>query len=536
MSHKKAKAQKKNSNTSTLQEHKRIKKRLVPPLVELGVKLDNWSADMLPELFWPDSLLVTYEFNRAGGLFHKALDIVDEFVPSESNEIVTGLLSSFSLVPIDKRADVRLALQRNRLDEAVFSDPFKHGISLYEECPMHWLFEDWQNRAHVNLELGIRYMRGATERLLASRSKHATRCRMFSLARMANRGKLIFVKGAVDNVIDDLCSYSDSMPEEDQNRTEATVRAMFGAHLALAYRDARNWPPYFWRHNYGISLCEPITSAAETARRTSLVLKSSQELSASLIAFRKGYEQACLRAELDLYSPDRDDVLFGLVSRQFRLFSVLIENMKLWAPDFGLMFHRIMADGLIVLSYLIHENDSALFQRFKRYSLGKQKLYKMHLADYSERTGLDTSEMEEELAERINSEISEELLAIDLGAVFEGTDMHKMASLVGLDDLYRLVYSPTSAELHGEWVSLREHNLTTCANPLHRYHRLPKLDTAGVVWTGTVLRAAAILADTVQDWLGAYGLESEFNGVVETFRTQVADAFTELPNQQAASG
>ena len=47
----------------------------------------------------------------------------------------------------------------------------------------------------------------------------------------------------------------------------------------------------------------------------------------------------------------------------------------------GLMLHRVMADTQIVLAYLIHKNDPALYERFKRYSLGKQKLYKLHLSD-----------------------------------------------------------------------------------------------------------------------------------------------------------
>ncbi|MDX6499809.1 MAG: hypothetical protein QOG23_3069 [Blastocatellia bacterium] len=418
MSHKKAKAERKSSKSSPLQDHKHVKKSLIPPLVNLGVKLDNWSADTLPELFWADCLLVTHEFNQAGAVFHRTLDTIDKFVPAESKEIVNGLVTSFLLVPIEKRADVQRSLEQQGLDEAVFSDPFKHAISLYGECPMYWLFEDWRSNHHVDLEEGIRYMREATERLLASRSKHATRCRMFSLARLANRGKLIFVKGAVENVIDDLCAYSDSMAEEDQKRTEATVRAMFGAHLSLGYRDTRTWPPYFWRHNYRLSLCAPLASSIETVSASRISQKSAKELVQPLNRLKQGYEQACFKAELDLYSPDRDDVLFGLVSRQFRLFSVLAEDMNLWSPDVGLMFHRIMADGLIILSYLVRANDPALFTRFKRYSLGKQKLYKFHLADYSERTGIDTAEMEEDLADRINAEISEEFVTIELGGVF----------------------------------------------------------------------------------------------------------------------
>ena len=82
----------------------------------------------------------------------------------------------------------------------------------------------------------------------------------------------------------------------------------------------------------------------------------------------------------------------------------------------------------------------------------------------------------EELADEVNEEIWEELLSVDLGGNFANMDMRKMAYEVDLQELYRLVYSPASSELHGEWTSLKKFNLVRCANPLHRFHRLPQLD------------------------------------------------------------
>jgi hypothetical protein len=537
LSHKKAKNQKKKGRgTTTLQQHKQVKKTLLPPLMQLGVTLTSWTEDKLPEMLWADCLLTNYRFNQAGGIFHKTVDIIDEFYPEDSKVIVTGLVSSFSLVPEDKRAEVRRVLAEEGLDEAVFPEAFKHAISLYEQCPMGWLFEDWRRTERVDFEIGVRYMKEAAKRLLASKSKHSTRCRMFALSRMVKRGKIIFVKGAMDDLIEDLCAYSDSMAEEGQQRVEASIRAMFGGYFDMPGGDVRAWPAYFWRHNYKISVCEQVKdSLPEMVDATAIIRRSVARLREALSALKTAYEQAILRAELDLYAPDRDEVLFGLMSRQFRMFSVLIDDPKLWAPDLGLMFHRVMADTQIVLAYLIHKSDPELYERYKRYSLGKQKLYKLHLTDYGERTGLDMSEVEEDLEERINSEIFEEFLPIELGSVFEGTDMRKMAYDVKLEDLYRLVYSPTSAELHGEWVSLKEHNLTLCVNPLHRYHRLPKLQSEGLVSTGIVLRATSILAETLEAWLRAYGLESQYGSALDAFREAVADAFEEPAAQAATS-
>jgi hypothetical protein len=266
-----------------------------------------------------------------------------------------------------------------------------------------------------------------------------------------------------------------------------------------------------------------------------MVRAALKKLRESLAALKTAYQQATVKADLDLFSPDRDEVLFGLVSRQFRLFSVITGDPNLWSPDLGHMLHRVMADNLIVLAYLIHKNDPSLFERFKRYSLGKQKLYKLHLSDYGERMGLDMSEIEDDLEERINEEIFEEFLPIELGSVFEGTDTRKMAYEVKLEDLYRLVYSPTSAELHGEWVSLKEHNLTLCVNPLHRFHRLPRLEAKGMLSTGIVLMARSILADTVMTWLRAYKLETQYEPAVESFREDVPKAFEGPPDSSVAA-
>jgi hypothetical protein len=214
LSHKKTKKERKNRVTSTLQDHKQFKKTLMPPLMQLGITLTSWTDDKMPEMLWFDSLLVNYEFNEAGGLFHTTLDIIDQFVSVDSKETFTGMLSSFSMVPVEKRAEVRRILKDEGLDEAVFLEDFKHAISLYEECPMGWVFEDWRETDRVDFEIGVRHMKEAAGRLLASKSKHATRCRMFPLSRMVKHRKIVFIKEALDDLIEHLSTYSDEINSE----------------------------------------------------------------------------------------------------------------------------------------------------------------------------------------------------------------------------------------------------------------------------------------------------------------------------------
>lgn len=64
------------------------------------------------------------------------------------------------------------------------------------------------------------------------------------------------------------------------------------------------------------------------------------------------------------------------------------------------------------------------------------------------------------------------LLQIELGS-WSGSDIRKLAASAGLEELYRLVFTPGSGDVHGSWASLSKSNLSFCAQPLHRFHRLP---------------------------------------------------------------
>jgi len=522
MSRKRRKKGTKQKNTSSLKEHRRVRKVLQPPLAQLPVTPLGWVTDLLPDMLWIDSILDNRTLGQAAGLFHSALDVLDEFVPTDSSSVLTGLISSFQLVPADKHPEAINALRSAKLYEHILPEGLKHGLSLYSQCPMLWMLSEWRQNTHVDFEVGVRYLKEVVVRLFASRSKHSTRCRMFALARMIKHGKILFAKDASE-AVELLPKYSDSMPEEQQKKVESIARALFASFYGSEDLRTSRWVPYFWRHNYEISACEIRMEEPVTAR--DLTQNELYQLDNALMKLKSTYREASLKAKLDLYDLDRDEVLFGLTSRQFRLFSAIASDPQLWTPDLGFMLHRVMADTLIVISWLVHKGDLSLYQRFKRHSVGKQKLYKLHLAEIGEQTGLDTEELEESLAERINEELWEELLPIELGAVFEGTNSRKMAKEVGLEHLYNLVYSPASAELHGEWTSLKEYHLQRCANPLHRFHWLPRFQIDNLLSPGIVLTASSMLGDTIIVWLQAYNLETEYRSAIDAFKDDVAGIF-----------
>ncbi len=188
------------------------------------------------------------------------------------------------------------------------------------------------------------------------------------------------------------------------------------------------------------------------------------------------------------------------------------------------MLCRIIADTYLLTAWLIKRNDLSLFKRYKAYSVGKQKLFKLHLEEALPADNKDAERAIESLSESINEELWEELVTIDVGAPFEGMDSRKMAHETGLERVHRLVYSPYSADVHGEWTNLKVFHLQRCTNPLHRFHRLPRLTAPAMLVPQIVLDAAAMLAGTLRAWTAYYELR-DAGARIDEFEDKIAGAF-----------
>ena len=85
--------------------------------------------------------------------------------------------------------------------------------------------------------------------------------------------------------------------------------------------------------------------------------------------------------------------------------------------------------------------------------------------------------LEGESIENISSEIGGEFVAetrkIDLTG-WTKKNIRQISLEVGLENIYRWVIDPSSAEIHGSWSSIKKSNLVLCSQILHRFHRVPK--------------------------------------------------------------
>jgi hypothetical protein len=385
-------------------------------------------------------------------------------------DVCFGLISDFGRLSDETRR--AFLVENHQLARELFWNPIGEALSLYPDAPCHWLVAALrQPEDHIDHEKGLALLRELVTNLLDKHGAFATRVRMAPCRPLENR-RIHFMKDL--SVLELLPRYPSDLDEEDRLHVESFVRAAMMALYAM--RDELKdwtWSKYFWRHNYDLAVCRSInrdlpeglllTDAGDfEALRTTMTraLDNGQEYLMQL--------QSQLR--IDLYDPTRDEVLFGLFARITRLFLLLLEDPNLWARDIGSIIVRCLADTAITFGYLVRRGSAEEFQKFVQYGEGQQKLLMLQLQDNYPAArspeGLDVEEIEKQFA------VIPEFIDIELGQ-WNKKDSRILAKDAGMEKLYRLVFQPTSGDLHGNWASLRNSHLTYCDEPLHRFHRLP---------------------------------------------------------------
>jgi hypothetical protein len=540
------KGKQRKRRSSGLQDHRRDKKVLSPPLLQLpGLKPTSWQQDTLPDFLWIQAVRdETGELPAA----NVALDVLDDVAPEASErpadtpraeerdsapagtpptgEYLDGRISSFRLIPEARRAEARAALRTTA--PWALRDELGHALSMYPDCPASWLYRDWAEENSADPEQGLVFLKRIVASIYDPRGRPSSQVRMIPTARGFKHGRIFLVRGM--EVIDLLPGYPADLTTEEQLHVEQWNRATSGARLAAedsTHADA--WAKHFWRQNWRISRCDPTPTSTppsedeQTEGESPRSEAPSDGMSAPVAELQRDFVRAIntlgeeLRErqhhiEFDIYDPTADEVKIGLASRAFRLLRHVASSPSLWTNAMGPHVLRAMIDLRIVSAWLLKRNELELFQNFKAYGLGKRKLFKLQLEELMDRETLapedSTKALHERLEAEVNEDLMEELVAIDVGGNFSGKNIRQMADEAGLAELYSLSYQPLSTEAHGEWGSLVAFDLEHCGNPLHRYHRLGRFETTPgvIVHLGWIRNSFGIAEEVITDVFSSWGV------------------------------
>jgi hypothetical protein len=469
-----AKKKKQNKNKGQrhtgLSAHQRQRTTLIPPLAKLPVQMVDFERDLLPEHLWLAGLVDLYTPQEAHLPFYEFMDAFDEFCPDES--VALGFISDFGLIPADQRS--AFVEQHRDLIRAAFVEPIGRILAFYPGHPAAWLV-DAQTLAEdgpLDPDMELSRLRRLVIELLPAKDDHAGHIRALPFGRSLKHGKMAFAQDFP--VLELLPRYPNNCNEEEKQRVQQFVRTAVNMQYQSEPRYAdRAWPKYFWRHNYDLAICKPtyfpIGGSKQLTEEQATPISDILEANARRA---RGYlETLARRVRYDLFEPAKGEILSGLFARCLRLYVLMTEDANLWARDTSGIMLRCLADTAITFGYLAKCGTEEDYKKFREYGEGQEKLLMLHLQDnYPEEVSLE-GRSSEAIADELGS-FAPELMQIELGH-WSKQDTRKLARKAGMEQLYRLVYSPASGDLHGSWMSLKQSNLCRCAEPLHRFHRLP---------------------------------------------------------------
>jgi len=240
-----------------LESHKRIGKRLVPPLAEIGTLNEvSWADRLLPELLWIG--LLNAEYGVATGA-HVCTEVVHAAKP-ELKELGRNVMlcstSAFGLFGRDQLARIQ-----ERLESAGVLSDLQGAISplcgAYPKCPLSGLV-----RRTEDVEPATARIREVLPSLFNRREEAATFVQIHAVYMMFVQGCLTVSRTTSLGNFPAVQAYPRT---EESRRIASACRGVVNVLLSDPLDEGgMSWPGYFWNRGLELEKCRPITPKDES--------------------------------------------------------------------------------------------------------------------------------------------------------------------------------------------------------------------------------------------------------------------------------
>lgn len=447
---------KKAGELSKISDHVREGKELIPSLMTFGnLEFSSWMNDRMPEMLW--AVLVISNLGREDGLrFFRAFSEKLSKLSEETRP------KSLGLSDIGKMGGEEL---KTVLNECFFifpnSEQALRPLLLFPELPG---LGTWSSvLPPVKAEDPERLMR-AVASVLDHQSQEATDCRWIKVAYMILCDKLMFTQGMEEN-LKEMMRYSNY---GDQRKVRPSIRAAeIGMNMSSS-TDASNqrgetWASHFWLTCLKSTPCLIGESIDETTE------VDLEELQRRLDGIRADVANAFVNTQTTTATDPRHDGAFGLMLYALDL-SLEVSLSNIHDCSLGRIGLRSIIETEILLTYLIKLDDDEKWKIYRNYGAGQAKLAFLKLLNTDTLPDFIQMDVLEHMA---NEDAWQEFVTINLGN-WDGSNLRKMSETASVKDIYDSYYDWTSGYIHGQWAVVRNTVYTTCLNPLHRLHRIPR--------------------------------------------------------------
>jgi len=447
-----------------LSGHKRDKKKLTPPFLQIeNISKSSWIDDRLPEMLWAVLAIVNFEREKALDFFRH----VAKFV-KDNPDCYDVTLMGISRFPKKKRKEFILHLVSWSQD---IKDTLRPML-LFPELPA---ITDWKGELNNPIEKeDWQELSEGVAKTFWHQSQEATDCRWIKLFSQIFGGKMKFSQEMKDTLrgIFEYPNYG------DMRKIRLSIRAMEIAPNTNEKDLKGTWAKAFWEYCFDKTGCTPEHDVNKKIK------KRQQELADECKQVRKHYfdetvelrnkliDHALKTAKTSSVDP-RHEGAFGLALYALTLFIEII-FYRAQLSITGRLALRTLAETQITFAYLLkkEKDEPRVWEDYRGYGTGQTKLIYLKLQELDEKP---SSISLDELDYIANEDAWIEFIPINLGH-WDEVDLRKMSEQVGLKSLYDKLYNYTSGYMHANWGSVRESIYQRCMNPLHRYHRIPTFD------------------------------------------------------------
>lgn len=217
----------------------------------------------------------------------------------------------------------------------------------------------------------------------------------------------------------------------------------------------------FWREMRGTTPCFP----SDTAENPN---GGHRDVVGEIVDVLRDLDDHFHATEITTATDPRHDGAFGIVVYALHLLVHAALSSTHCRVE-GRLILRTIVEAFITFSYLARKDDATIWLQYRSAGAGQIKLaFLKNIREEDAPEFVDLPLMEA-LA---NEDRWMEFQDIPLGH-WANLNLRKIAEEAGVKDVYDRYYDWTSNYTHGQWGAVRDAALTTCLNPLHRFHRIP---------------------------------------------------------------
>lgn len=451
---KKGKRKYADHNISGINQHKREGSRLIPPLAQLNMTTSSWADDHMPEMLWAVLLTGVLERNHYLQLFRQVAKTCREWSPSESEPASdpSFFVDMTRLSEVDDENFKAFA-------EIILAHPLGYAalrpMLLIESLPG---LERWKSTLAVEpaKDDWLTVARSVAG-VLDHQSQRSTDIRWFKLVVTMIAGRLLFPETARE-FVEEVRLYPD---QGDMRSVRPQIRS---AEMMIRRTNLAAWIPSFWSQALSQTKClDPSGESGYEFIEPQIDRESLWEVRLGVIArFHEHVQPKRVDA--------KQDGAFGLVLYALALVEELCMHCIQTRITSRLIL-RTLVEACITLRYLRRKDSEDLWRSYRVYGAGQAKLAFLKVQELQ--GDLPSFLDERALYEIANEDMWQEYLNIDIGH-WATSNLRDLAIKGDSKSLYDKYYDWTSTVAHGHWGAVRDTNLVTCHNPLHRLHRIPR--------------------------------------------------------------